>query len=498
MGSEMADEVAALRGMLDQIPAQVARYRQHDLHVYDCNLATAEALGCSREELIGRSLADVLPPEDVAQLRRHLSELGPEVPEIQKTVAWTDASGRPRWIEWQARWTSAPTGDEVFAIGHEVTDRVIAEQRLLESEQRFRIAMSDAPIGMALVGLDARFLAVNRTLCRFLDRTEDELLAMTTLDVTHPEDVVADLDYGDGSRRGVEQGSLAKRYLRPDGSVVWGLLKVSTVRDDQGEPSYIIGQVVDVTDQVAYEDRLREVAASEREAASQLRQIDEAKNAFLSAISHELRTPLTVVQGTAATLRRHGERLDAETRRSLHDALKQQAARLGQLLDELLDLDRLLHGAQAVLPTSFDVPGMLREQVRAAALEARVQLHAPAHLSLAADRVQVERIVANLLSNAAKYAPTGPIDLRLTALEGTRQGIRLEVCDRGPGIPEEDHRRVFEPFHRSSKDHPQPGTGIGLSLVRGFARLHGGDAWVAPTDVGARLVVEVPSGEASA
>lgn len=120
----------------------------------------------------------------------------------------------------------------------------------------------------------------------------------------------------------------------------------------------------------------------------------------------------------------------------------------------------------------------------------RVSLDAPEELYGDADAVQVGRIASNLLENAAKYAPDGPIEVRL--VEQAPGTMRLEVIDQGPGIAADDRDRVFEPFYRGSDDHPQPGTGIGLALVAEFARLHRGRAWVEPARRGAHLIVELP------
>lgn len=81
----------------------------------------------------------------------------------------------------------------------------------------------------------------------------------------------------------------------------------------------------------------------------------------------------------------------------------------------------------------------------------------------------------NLLENAGKHAPQGPILLRLERL-GV-QGFRVEVEDDGPGIPDDALERIFDAFHRLDDEHPQPGTGVGLALVADFARIHGGRAW---------------------
>ncbi|MFP4634792.1 MAG: PAS domain-containing protein [Nitriliruptoraceae bacterium] len=246
----------------------------------------------------------------------------------------------------------------------------------------------------------------------------------------------------------------------------------------------------DVSAQVREEDRLKEAVTAEANAAEELRTVDRAKNAFIAAVSHELRTPLTVVRGMADTLVRLRERPDEATRKRVEDALVANAERLGKLLDDLLDTDRLVRGALRAERSEMELIGVVSALVAEAGDAQRIVLRAPERLEVSADPVLVERSVRNLLENAAKYAPVGPIEVVVEAVGAG--GFRLAVQDEGPGIPADDAERIFEPFHRLS-DHPQPGTGVGLSLVREFARLHGGRAY-ADTSVerGARIVVEVP------
>jgi signal transduction histidine kinase len=120
----------------------------------------------------------------------------------------------------------------------------------------------------------------------------------------------------------------------------------------------------------------------------------------------------------------------------------------------------------------------------------RIHARLPALLPAEVDAARLERILVNLLDNAAKYAPDGDIEVALTS-DGSQ--LRLEVTDTGPGIPPEELERVFLAFHRVDEHHPQPGTGIGLALVREFSQLHAGRAWAVDTEGdGAHLCVELP------
>ena len=253
----------------------------------------------------------------------------------------------------------------------------------------------------------------------------------------------------------------------------------------------IVGRVVEALERGRR--RIAAVAEAEHEAAEQMRRLDAAKNAFLSAVSHELRTPLTVAHGLAATLDVRGEELDGATREHVSAVLHEHTERLRQLLDDLLDVDRLVRGTLVAEPRDTDLGAELEAAVAELA-EAdgvdRVALDVPERVRAAVDPVQFRRIVANLTENATKYAPEGEVRVRLAREDGH---VVLSVEDDGPGIAPDDREAVFEPFHRLDADHPQPGTGIGLALVAEFARLHDGRSWVEEGEGGGtRVVVTFP------
>lgn len=251
------------------------------------------------------------------------------------------------------------------------------------------------------------------------------------------------------------------------------------------------GTVKDITEHRRIEEGLRRAAETEQAAAEQLRELDRLKTSFLSAVSHELRTPLAVAQGMAETLQRMRGHLSEEARARVEDALVGHTQRLTELLTNLLDIDRLTRGNLKVVAERFDAVALLREAVAASPAPDRVQLQAPARLPVHVDRLQTERIVANLLDNAAKYGGEGPLSLTARQLEGG--GLRIEVADHGPGLEAGELGRVFEPFYRTDDDHPKPGTGVGLALVAEFASLHGGRAWAEPGQRdGLVVIVELP------
>jgi signal transduction histidine kinase len=200
------------------------------------------------------------------------------------------------------------------------------------------------------------------------------------------------------------------------------------------------------------------------------------KSEFVAAVSHELRTPLTTVLGAVATIRRLGTRLDAATQAHLLARALDQGARLRRLIDDLLLVAAAEHSGLQAAITSVDIGRLIEDAMGAFDHDVggRLRLHLEPGTGLVlVDEDKVRRIVTNLVENALKYAPDGPITARA---ERTESGTAISITDEGPGIPEADRQRVFEPFVQldQSSTRRQGGTGLGLHLCRQLAQILGG------------------------
>jgi PAS domain S-box-containing protein len=307
-----------------------------------------------------------------------------------------------------------------------------------------------------------------------------------TLQVVLDHTVPEDRDY---TRSVIEHGmstqlpfTYAHRIRRPNGDVrILHSRGVVVEADEDGQPLHLVGACQDVTTQHDLQElgrQFRDLYERERRVAGQLRQVDELKDALVAAVSHDLRTPLTVIVGSAATLRDHGARLDAETRRTLLDNLIDHATRLNEMLSDLLDLDRLRRGdvRPQLRPTALRA--LVRRVLDHAGPNPRVRLDDDGPDVIAdVDATKVERIVDNLVRNALRHTPAGtPVWVRV-GVEDTDAVITVE--DAGPGVPSIARQRIFEPFERGTADMTtRSGTGLGLAIVSRFARLHGGSASV--------------------
>jgi signal transduction histidine kinase/GAF domain-containing protein len=346
-------------------------------------------------------------------------------------------------------------------------------------------------------GLDAIFWEADADTLEFsfLSHRASDILGTTLGDAEskarywgdhiHPDDQEAMLRE---CRRGAARGTdfqLEYRAPAPVVGTLWLRDMIHVVRNDEGEPNQLRGLLVDITERKRAEQALKkseqtysEAFRREREATHRLRTLDEMKNMFLEAVSHELRTPLTSILGSALTLEHAETALRPEDTKDLIGRIAANARKLQRLLGDLLDLDRLQRGILSPQRRPTDVAEIVREAVRESDVlgERIVEIEADP-LVASVDAAKVERIVENLLANAARHTPPGTRVWVRVESEG--DGALVIVEDEGPGIPEKDRERMFEPFQQGgTAPNHAPGVGVGLSLVAKFAELHGGRAWI--------------------
>jgi two-component system sensor histidine kinase KdpD len=221
-----------------------------------------------------------------------------------------------------------------------------------------------------------------------------------------------------------------------------------------------------------------------------LRRSDVLKTALLRAVSHDLRTPLTGIIAAAEPLA--AKDLDEQDRRELAAGVAHDARRLSRLIDQLLDLSRLEARAVEAHPDWCAIDEVLRGAAEHVATPTGLKLSLDPDLPLVrADAAHLERAFANLLENSARHAAGHPVSVRARA-SGSRLLVR--IVDRGPGIPQAQLERVFEPFHRVGDDGTgHRGSGLGLAIARGFLEVNHARVWAeSHPRHGTAFVVELP------
>jgi PAS domain S-box-containing protein len=392
--------------------------------------------------------------------------------------------GRTIWVRDTATTVRDEDGVPLYVLGFFVD---VTEQKRLESELRaeavkFRSLAERIPAVVYIEGPggsdDAPFYMSPRYEELF-GYTPEERQANPTLwrELLHPEDRDRAIE---AAQRSYEEGGFSEDYrmIARDGSVVWVHDETVLIRDEAGEPLFWQGVLYDITEQKRAEQELAQALELERRAVERLREADDMKNTFLTAVSHDLRTPLAAILGSAITLENADELgITAEDRRQLTRSLARKARRLTAMVTDLLDMDRLTRGLVQPRREHMDVGALLGRTVAESDVLDERTVHVQAEpLDAWVDESMVVRIVENLLVNATKHTP--PTATIWVGARRVENGVILFVEDDGPGIPPDERERLFEPFERGEASAPSPGLGVGLSLVSRFAEAHGGRAWV--------------------
>lgn len=366
---------------------------------------------------------------------------------------------------------------KLIGYGDNASTQRRAEEALAESEQRFRGLLDAAAIGFALVQLDGRFSVVNRSLCEMLGYAEAELLELDLRQITHPDDIDTDAALVERlSTGGLDRFQLEKRYVSKSGQTVWAVLAMSLVRDTNGEPSYAVAQITEITARKQAEQELAERAARLERSNAELEQ-------FASVASHDLQEPLRTVANYAQLLaERYRDQLDQRAHRWINYMVN-GVERMQRLIEGVLALARVRTDTVAFVPTDPNVIVARNwDQLVQFHREVEAQLTVDALPMIVADPGQIDQLFQNLLSNAFKYRRIdGPLQVHISATRTTHDGYpawEFMVRDNGIGLDMAYAERIFELFQRLHRDEHYVGTGIGLAICQKIVEHHRGRIWV--------------------
>jgi PAS domain S-box-containing protein len=472
---ELRETEVRYRAIVEQMPA--ITYTQVDdpssptgfRDVY-ISPQSRQLLGIPPDEWLSDPAAwlEVLHPEDRPRVLEDLERCETERM-FRSEYRMIARDGSTHWFRDEAVFVQDPvTGVALWqGIMLDVTAERQAADHHAETEAKYRNLVEQMPAAVYLgeYGEDGDWLYISPQIERLLGYGQQEWLDHPAPmgQLTHPDDLPAVREEEERSLRTGTPFHAEYRMRRRDGRYVWILDEASIVRDEDGQPICMQGMMFDISARKGAEERL--VA------------LDGLKNTLLHTLSHDLKEPLTAILGAASTLERLDQDLDPAERGDLLRTMVERTKGMSSLLTDLLDLDRLDRGI--IEPRRFPVElgDLVRTIVeRSDALRGRMVETDAQHTSANVDTAKIERMVENLLANAARHTPVGShIWVRVWRED---VGAMVAVEDDGPGIPDEMKDAIFQPFRRGTESPMQPGSGIGLSLVARFAELHGGRAWV--------------------
>jgi PAS domain S-box-containing protein len=373
-------------------------------------------------------------------------------------------------------------------VFRDITEERRAEEAVRQSEEKLRLMIASVS-DYALFMLDptGRVVSWNPGAERIKGYREDEIVGQHFSRFFPPEDVAA----GRPARE-LELAARMGRFeeeswrVRKDGSRFWANVIVTPVRD----PSEKLLGFVKITRDLTQRRKMEE----ERLRLAQAQEAIRLRDEFLSIASHELRTPLTALQLQIRGLKDHvGAGEEALLKKM--DRAGRIGDRLAQLIETLLDVSRIATGKLELKLENFDLVDAAREVVdrlrdSATSANSSISLEVDPSIPGRWDRLRIEQVLMNLISNSIKYAAGHPIEV-----SATRSGDQavLQVRDHGPGIPAADTSRIFDRFERAGSGHNYGGMGLGLYVARQIAEAHGGTIVASnAADGGACLSVRLP------
>ncbi len=381
-------------------------------------------------------------------------------------------NGKTRWIKAEATVVRDDDGNaqKMIGINEDITNLKTTQLQLLKSEESLQAALENSSVGMALVGMDGRFINVNQSLCKSLGYTKQELLSFTFQEITHPDDLEIDLsllrELIEGKRSTYQ---IEKRYFNKSGEVVHIILTVTAAKNINGDISHFISQIVDISGRIKAEKKLKgllELSTSQNNSLLN----------FAHIVSHNLRSHSANLTMICNFL--NDESLGKDERKDslsmlgrASDGLNETITHLNEVVKVKLETDKKLKPIELsyiVKKILMDIEAIIEKN------NVEIDVEIPEQLKVMGVPAYLESIVLNLVSNAIKYRDLDKqkATISIKAWEED-QNIIFQVKDNGLGIDLDKYGEklfgMYKTFHRNEDSR-----GIGLFITKNQIESMGG------------------------
>ncbi len=467
---------ARYRALVESSPDGIGIHQ--DGRVVFVNPAGARLLGAQGpDELVGKSVMDLLHPDyrEVVRerIQRSLATGQPAPPLTEKfirldgTVIDVEVTAVP--IIWEGR----PAMQVVF---RDITERKRMEEELKASEERYRDLFENANDGIYILDRAGRIVSFNRKAEEITGYTLEEVRGQsyTLFLPPGPERKKARRAFLKNMRGQPDKTELT--IIRKDGREV--ILELST------RPIWQGGQIVGI------QGIGRDI--------TERKELERLKSDFISTVSHELRTPLTSIKGYVDLVLAGDVGPLTPEQKEFLTIVSQNTTRLTELINDLLEIERLESGRIEFEFAELDLAEVLENVARSLHVNAEQKgleflTEIPSGLKVRGDRERLAQVFLNLLSNAIKYTPAGTVELRAHQED---DAVVVEVRDTGIGLSESDLQKLFQKFFRSDNPYVRKvgGTGLGLSIAKAIVERHGGTITVtSQLGQGSTFTVRLPA-----
>ena len=453
-----------------------------DGSITDANDAFLRMSRYTREDLKNGLLRwdRMTPPEWMArslQAIREFKIMGRTNP-YEKEYLRKDGS---RWSALFAATQIAADEGVEFII--DITESKRAEEKLRESEERFRTMADSSPVMIWVTDADGRIEFVNRSYLEFFGITAEDAAQLDWAEIIHSDDQ----EYLEAFRTALRDRKpfhARARVKRHDAKWCWISSRGNPRTGPEGVVTGYVGTSADITERIESQEALREA--------------DRRKDEFLATLAHELRNPLAPIRHGLEILRLTGDTPPATA--EIHGIIDRQVNHMVRMVDDLLEISRISRGKIELRKELIELAAVIRNAVETSkplieSFHHQLTISVPPEpLTVKADPIRLEQIISNLLNNAAKYTdPGGQI---WVSLQRESNRVAISVRDSGIGISRDMLPRIFDMFTQleHSSGRTQGGLGIGLTLARSLVELHGGNIEVRSQGpgTGSEFIVHLP------
>jgi len=366
-------------------------------------------------------------------------------------------------------------------LNRELTQRLIAETSLRDSEARYRIVAEQSGQIVYDYNLLNDAILWSGDLENTIGATAEEYKSKTIKDwekYVHPDDVENAVSILDHSIAKGEDYDVIYRYQRKDGSYVPINDKGTFLKNKEGKVYRMLGIMSDISSQMEREEQLREAIKIAKNA-------DRLKTLFLANMSHEIRTPMNSIVGFSSLL--SSPKITKEKQFKYCDLIQRSSDYLQKIIDDIMDTSMIESGQLKLYIEEVEIKDVIEtiqefftnhEKIKNGYIEFRSEIELGLHNGLIeTDRVRLKQILINLIGNACKFTSEGEILIECTILD--EDFLQFKIQDSGVGIPGDQIPHIFDRFLQvESENHEHnSGTGLGLSISKGLVELLGGEIW---------------------
>lgn len=422
----------------------------------DVNKAAINKYGYSKKEFLRMKIQDILVAQDIPSLMSFIKKIKNNSPRnFQQTGEWSHVkkNGTIMLVQITRNSIFFEGKNAILVSIHDITKRKIAEEKLQESEKKYRKLIEYANDPILLIDCDDEVIIdANKKAENFLESNRKEIIGIKHSEI-HPKEKLA-------KHKKEIQEALKKGHLTYE----------SKIKTKKGKvvPVEISVNIIELNNRKIIQCIIRDMTKHQ--------QIDALKTEFISVASHELKTPITTIKLLISALRKKSGKTAND---KYYDSIENEINRLTDLINELLDLSRIESNKLNLTFEFFDLNKLTSNVVtkmRLVSNKRKLIFKSKNKINVLGDQARIEQVLVNFLTNAIKHSHTnGQIIIELD--NTNKKNVTVSVADQGEGIPESALPHIFDRFYQAKKSEEKSGFGLGLYIAKGIIEQHKGKIW---------------------